>query len=78
MVKLFELNHNEDFGHEYHLILIRRNKWCFFQATFHVNSLGDGPYVQMSLGGGSFFQLMAWVGGFGVDMEISSRVWDLV
>lgn len=78
MVKLFELKCYEDFGKEYHLILIRRNKWCFFQATFHLNDLGGGPYAQISLGGGSLFQLMAWAGRFGIDMEISSRVWDLI
>jgi len=77
-VRLFELKHNEDFGHEYHLILLRQEKWCLFQATFHLNDISGGPYAQVSLGGGSFFQLMAWAGRFGIDMEIISRVWDLV
>lgn len=77
MVKLFELKHNEDFGHEYHLILFRKGKWCLFQATFHLNDLGGGPYVQMSFGGGRFFEFMAWAGRLGIDMEIASRVWEL-
>lgn len=77
MVKLFELKCYEDFGKEYHLILIRQNEWCFFQATFHLNDLSGGPYIQMSLGGGRFFQLMVWAGRLGLDMEVISRVWDL-
>lgn len=77
MVKLFELNHNEDFGHEYHLILLRRGKWCFLQATFHLSNSGDGAYIQISLGGGRFFSIMAWAGRLGLDMDIISQVWDL-
>ena len=78
MVKLFELRHYEDFGHEYHLILLRKGKWCFFQATFHLNDMGGGPYAQLSLGGGRFLQFMGWAGRLGIDIEIASQVWDLV
>jgi len=76
-VRLFELKHNEDFGHEYHLILFRRRKWCLIQAAFQLNDFVDSPYAQLSVGGGRFFQFTGTAGRLACDIEIISKVWDL-
>lgn len=75
-MKLFEFRRHEDFGQEYHLILLRGRRWCLFQVSLGFNDVAGSPYLQASLGGGRGLNLLCWIGRFGMDMEIVSQVWE--
>jgi hypothetical protein len=76
VMKLFDFRHRNDYGPEYHLILLRMKRWCLIQATFDLSDFKVPPYLHLSIGGGILIGFAIKIGRIGLNIEVISRDWD--
>ena len=74
-MKLINLNHREDFGHEWYVQVLTIKNWSLLQVSVSWNEWPSWPYIQIKSGTGSTFSLLFWVYKFGLDVDILSRTW---
>lgn len=75
-MKLIQLQHKEDFGHEYILKLLTIRHWNLLQVSVSWNDYPASPYIQMSLGNHRLFSLLTWAYKFAFEIELCGTNWD--
>ena len=74
-MKLINLKHREDFGHDWYVQVLTIKNWSLLQVSVSWNEWPSWPYIQIKSGSGSTFSLLFWVYKFGLDVDILSRTW---
>jgi len=74
-MKLINLKHREDFGHDYYVQILNVKKWSLLQASVSWNDYPSWPYLQVTMGSNGLFGIMFWVYKLGFDLDILSRTW---
>jgi hypothetical protein len=74
-MKLFNLKHQYDFGHDWYFQVLNVRDWSLFQFSVSWNDWPSWPYIQIKSGSGSTFSLLFWAYKFGLDIDILSRTW---
>ena len=74
-MKLINLKHREDFGHDWYVQVLTIKNWSLLQVSVSWNEWPSWPYIQVKSGSGSTFSLLFWVYKFGLDVDILSRTW---
>lgn len=75
-MKLFKLNHNYDFGHDYYAQFLTIKNWSLLQVSVSWNDCPSWPYIQIKSGCGSTLSILFWAYKFGLDVDILSRTWN--
>jgi hypothetical protein len=74
-MKLINLKHREDFGHDWYVQVLTIKNWSLLQVSVSWNEWPSWPYIQIKSGTGSTFSLLFWAYKFGLDVDILSRTW---
>jgi len=74
-MKLLQLKHRTDFGHDYYAQFITVKNWTLIQTSVSWNDFPSWPYVQVTMGSNGLFGIMFWVYKLGFDLDIISRTW---
>jgi hypothetical protein len=74
-MKLINLKHREDFGHDWYVQVLTIKNWSLLQVSVSWNDHPSWPYIQVKSGNGSTFSLLFWAYKFGLDVDILSRTW---
>lgn len=75
-MKLFKFKYVEDYGHEYHLTILKLKNWCLFQSCFLIGIYARSfPYLNITMGQGRFFGITFQIWRFGVTIDFLSRSW---
>ena len=74
-MKLFNLKHQYDFGHDWYIQILDVKDWSLLQLSVSWNDIPTWPYVQIKSGFGSTLSMCFWVYKFGLDIDILSRTW---
>ena len=74
-MKLINLKHREDFGHDWYVQVLTIKNWSLLQVSVSWNEWPSWPYIQVKSGSGSTFSLLFWAYKFGLDVDILSRTW---
>ncbi len=74
-MKLFNLKHTEDWGHDYYAQVLSVKGWSLLQVSVSWNDYPEWPYIQIKSGSGSTLSILFWVYKFGLDVDILSRTW---
>ena len=75
MVKAFRCSFQQDFGKEWHIVVLETGKWCLFQLLFSINDDSGAPYLQISFGAGRLINILGWIGKFGFELSAFSKVY---
>jgi len=75
-MKLINLKHREDFGHDYYVQILNVKKWSLLQASVSWNDYPSWPYLQVTSGSNGLLGLLFWAYKFGLDVDILSRTWN--
>jgi len=75
-MKLINLKHREDFGHDYYVQILNVKNWSLFQVSVSWNDYPSWPYIQIKSGTGSTLSILFWAYKFGLDVDILSRTWN--
>ncbi len=75
-MKLFNLKHTEDWGHDYYAQVLSVKGWSLLQVSVSWNDYPEWPYIQIKSGSGSTLSILFWVYRFGLDVDILSRTWN--
>jgi len=75
-MKLINLKHREDFGHDYYVQILNVKNWSLLQASVSWNDYPSWPYIQIKSGTGSTLSILFWAYKFGLDVDILSRTWN--
>jgi hypothetical protein len=75
-MKLFEFKHQEDYGHDVYITLLKVRRWCLIQTCFSTMEYGRAwPYLNITLGYGRMFGFTFEVLSVGISFEVLSRSW---
>jgi hypothetical protein len=74
-VKLFNVKHREDFGHDWYAQVLTIKNWSLLQVSVSWNEYPGWPYLQIKSGTGSTLSILFWAYKFGLDIDILSRTW---
>jgi len=75
-MKLINLKHREDFGHDYYVQILNVKKWSLLQASVSWNDYPSWPYLQVTSGSSGLIGVLFWAYKFGLDIDILSRTWN--
>ena len=74
-MKLINLKHREDFGHDWYVQVLTIKNWSLLQVSVSWNEWPSWPYIQVKSGSGSTLSILFWAYKFGLDGDILSRTW---
>jgi len=74
-MKLINLKHREDFGHDYNVQILNVKNWSLLQASVSWNDYPSWPYLQVTSGSSGLLGVLFWAHKFGIDIDILSRTW---
>jgi len=74
-MKLINLKHREDFGHDYYVQILNVKKWSLLQVSVSWNDSPSWPYLQVTSGSSGLLGVLFWAHKFGLDVDILSRTW---
>ena len=74
-MKLINLKHREDFGHDWYVQVLTIKNWSLLQVSVSWNDYPGWPYIQIKSGTGSTLSILFWAYKFGLDVDILSRTW---
>ena len=74
-MKLINLKHREDFGHDWYVQVLTIKNWSLLQVSVSWNEWPSWPYIQIKSGTGSTLSILFWAYKFGLDVDILSRPW---
>lgn len=74
-MKLLQLKHRNDFGHDYYAQFITGKRWTLIQTSVSWNDFPSWPYIQITLGSSGLIGIMFWVYKIGFDFDFLSRTW---
>jgi len=74
-MKLINLKHREDFGHDYYVQILNVKNWSLLQASVSWNDYPSWPYIQVTSGSNGLLGVLFWAYKFGLDIDILSRTW---
>ena len=74
-MKLINLKHREDFGHDWYVQVLTIKNWSLLQVSVSWNDYPGWPYIQIKSGSGSTLSILFWAYKFGLDVDILSRTW---
>ena len=74
-MKLINLKHREDFGHDWYVQVLTIKNWSLLQVSVSWNEWPSWPYIQIKSGSGSTLSILFWAYKFGLDVDILSRTW---
>jgi len=74
-MKLLNLKHREDFGHDYNVQILNVKNWSLLQVSVSWNDHPSLPYLQVTSGSSGLLGVLFWVHRFGLDIDILSRTW---
>jgi hypothetical protein len=74
-MKLLQLKHREDFGHDWYAQVLTIKNWSLLQVSVSWNDYPGWPYLQIKSGTGSTLSILFWAYRFGLDVDILSRTW---
>jgi len=74
-MKLLNLKHREDFGHDYNVQILNVKNWSLLQVSVSWNDHPSFPYLQVTSGSSGLLGVLFWVYKFGLDIDILSRTW---
>jgi len=74
-MKLINLKHREDFGHDYYVQILNVKNWSLFQVSVSWNDQPSLPYLQVTSGSNGLLGVLFWAYKFGLDIDILSRTW---
>jgi len=78
-MKLLNLKHREDFGHDYNVQILTVKNWSLLQVSVSWNDQPydspSWPYLQVTTGSSGLLGVLFWVHKFGLDIDILSRTW---
>jgi len=75
-MKLINLKHREDFGHDYNVQILNVKNWSLLQVSVSWNDYPGWPYLQITFGSNGLFGILFWAYKFGLDIDILSRTWN--
>ncbi len=75
-MKLITFKHQEDFGHNWYVMVLHTKRWALLQASVSWNDYAAWPYIQIKSGNGSFLSIMFWAHRFGFDIGFIERTWN--
>jgi len=74
-MKLINLKHREDFGHDYYIQILNIKNWSLLQVSVSWNDYPSLPYLQVTSGSNGLLGVLFWAYKFGLDIDILSRTW---
>jgi len=74
-MKLINLKHREDFGHDYNVQILNVKNWSLLQVSVSWNDHPSLPYLQVTSGSSGLLGVLFWAYKFGLDIDILSRTW---
>jgi len=74
-MKLINLKHREDFGHDYYVQILNVKNWSLLQVSVSWNDYPSLPYLQVTSGSNGLLGFLFWAYKFGLDIDILSRTW---
>jgi len=74
-MKLINLKHREDFGHDYNVQILNVKNWSLLQVSVSWNDYPSLPYLQVTSGSNGLLGVLFWAHKFGLDIDILSRTW---
>jgi len=74
-MKLINLKHREDFGHDYNVQILNVKNWSLLQVSVSWNDSPSLPYLQVTSGSNGLLGVLFWAYKFGLDIDILSRTW---
>jgi len=74
-MKLINLKHREDFGHDYNVQILNIKNWSLLQVSVSWNDQPSLPYLQVTSGSNGLLGFLFWAHKFGLDVDILSRTW---
>jgi len=74
-MRLINLKHREDFGHDYNVQILNVKNWSLLQVSVSWNDSPSWPYLQVTSGSNGLFGFLFWAHKFGLDIDILSRTW---
>jgi len=74
-MKLINLKHREDFGHDYNVQILNVKNWSLLQVSVSWNDQPSLPYLQVTSGSNGLLGVLFWAYKFGLDIDILSRTW---
>jgi len=74
-MKLLNLKHREDFGHDYNVQILNVKNWSLLQVSVSWNDQPSLPYLQITSGSNGLLGVLFWAYKFGLDIDILSRTW---
>jgi len=74
-MKLINLKHREDFGHDYNVQILNIKNWSLLQVSVSWNDQPSLPYLQVTSGSNGLLGVLFWAYKFGLDIDILSRTW---
>lgn len=74
-MKLINLKHREDFGHDWYVQVLTIKNWSLLQVSVSWNDWPSWPYIQIKSGSGSTLSILFWAYKFGLDIGIIERTW---
>ena len=74
-MKLINLKHREDFGHDYNVQILNIKNWSLLQVSVSWNDQPSLPYLQVTSGSNGLLGVLFWAHKFGLDIDILSRTW---
>lgn len=74
-MKLLNLSHRYDFGHDYSAQILNIKGWSLFQISISWSDFKSWPYIQIKSGTGTVLGVLFWGYKFGVDFEFLSHTW---
>jgi len=74
-MKLINLKHREDFGHDYNVQILNVKNWSLLQVSVSWNDYPSLPYLQVTSGSSGLLGVLFWAYKFGLDIDILSRTW---
>ena len=74
-MKILELNHRKDYGHDWYVQIINVKGWSLLQVSLSWCEYPSWPYIQIKSGSGSTLSILFWAYKFGFDVGIIERTW---
>jgi hypothetical protein len=75
-MKLLSVRRWSDYGVGLSFGFLNIGRYCVLQGEGFLSDDTGWPYVQFSLGCGRLFSVLAWIGPFGIELELLARAWE--
>jgi len=73
--KIVEFKKRNDWGEDYYFSFLKGKRFTVIQVSFNVCGTKGYPYIQVQMGMGKLFGLLAYAWRLGLDFDICGRTW---